>query len=167
VGTGKTKPAFDQLTEQLERYPSLDKLHVQRNLALGGAAACLIILIELFSVGIPSVSLRVALVACAVAIPAWVGMAGLIEYYIVLGPKSYGHRRTPAAQALIGVPFLTGGIGLITAIGGILYYLAPAAAYVFGIAVLAILLVSLVFHAHLGYWYNRRDSGGQHPGGDT
>lgn len=167
VKTENSKTAFDQLTDRLERYPSLDKMHVQRNLALGASAASLIILVELFGVGVEGLPLRISLFACAASIPSWVGLAGLLEYYIILGPKSYAHRRTQFAQVVIGLLFLTGGLGSIIAVSGIIYHLTPAAAYAFGVIVFAVLAASLAFHAHLAHWYNHTKGNAGRPHGDT
>jgi hypothetical protein len=144
---------FDRLVEQTERYLSLEKLQLYRNMYFGAGAACFVLVSQLATTGSLTVWLKWSLLSAAVSMPIWLGLGSLFEYYIMLGPKSYAHKRTGFANALLSSLMLLGGLSLVASISLLLYHSLPIAAYSFLATIAAILIASALFHGHLASWY--------------
>lgn len=148
----------DRLFEVSERYPSQEKFILYRNLYLGASAACLVLIAQLLDTGVSSFALKLSLSCASGAMPVWLLLAAIFEYYVILGPKSYAHKRIMVKNGLIGLLLLLGGLALGTAVGGVLYHLHKFSLYVFIAAVSVAFVISLLFHWHLAEWYFDRSS---------
>jgi len=151
--TKQTPGKFTRLTQRLQRYPSEGRLILGRNLALGAAAACLVILVQILQVGAKDEALTLSVVAIAVGIPLWFLIAVLYEYYIYLGARSYPHLRGRFAPHLVGVVGGVAGLALFAAVGGVIWHLVPDALFAFLGASAAALVLYYVFHATLARWW--------------
>ena len=155
----KANSNFDRLLEQVERYPSLEKLQLYRNMYFGAGATCLVLIVQLASTGVSTLWLKWSLLTGAISMPLWLGLGGLFEYYIMLGPKSYPHKRSGFANRLIGSLMLFAGLSLVASIALFLYHAIPFAAYSFLAAIVMVFVISVVFHWHLASWYFSKGSG--------
>ena len=145
----------DLLTQRIRRYPSSERMILLRNLGYGGAAACLAILAGLAQVGAKDPALKVSVYAASIALPAWLLIGSVFEYYIFLGKQSYGHLRGEFAVALTSALYAVAGLGMFVATGGIAWYLVPDAAYAFAVSAFCAVVLGLAFHAHLAGWWDR------------
>lgn len=149
------KSSSDQLTAQLERYPSLPKLQLMRNMSYGAGAACLVMITQLIEVGVSSDWLQWSLIASSIALTMWLCTGTILEYYILVGPKSYAHLRTQTGKSFLGGSSILSGLALIASIAMFLFHLLPIAAYIFGAAIFFAFAVSIAFHNALAVWYFR------------
>lgn len=78
----------DRLATRMRRYASAEQLILMRNLGYGGAAACLVILVQLAQVGTGEIPLKVTVVATSVSLPLWLMLGATYELYIFLGKKA-------------------------------------------------------------------------------
>jgi hypothetical protein len=140
---------FERLNRLTDRYPSQAKFQMYRNLCFGAAGSSLLILLVIFQTGIESTALCVSQIGGAAALPTWFGLAGVFEYYILIGPRSYPYYRRVVAETYLPALFLLGGAGLLAAIGGILYQLQKVALYAFLVSVGTTIFVTLIHHAGL------------------
>jgi len=139
--------------QRMQRYPSEGRLVLMRNLAFGGAAACLAILIQILQVGVKDNALTVSVLATAVGIPFWLGLGAMYECYIFLGPRSYPHLRRNAGSQFIGGLGAVSSIALLVAVGGVLWHLLLEAAFVFIGVAATVLLLLLAFFVILSHWW--------------
>lgn len=135
------------------RYPSAERFILLRNFSYGGAASCLIILLQLTQLGAKDLSLQVATVAAAVGLPLWITLGFTYENYITLGKQSYPHIRTTLARVYIAVFVLSSGFALAAAVGGILWYILPNAALAFVATTFGCLLISYFYQWVLARWW--------------
>lgn len=149
-----TQPSkSDRLSERIRRYASHDRLILMRNLGYGGSAACLVILVGLTQVGAKDPALRVSVYSASIALPVWLLIGAIYEYYIFLGKQSYPHLRTKFFAALVGLSFSVAGLGMVGATGGIIWFLVPEAAYAFGVSALVAFLLGSIFQVQLARWW--------------
>jgi hypothetical protein len=134
------------------QYPSEGRLLLLRNLCLGAAASCLLILIQLAQVGVQPLELQVTAIAASAAIPLWIGAANLYEAYVFLGRKSFGLLKTGGPWTIKAAITLA-GLAEIVAVGGLIWHLSALAfaAFVFAL----ILSAALVFRQMLtlAHWW--------------
>ena len=131
----------------------MERLLLLRNLGYGGAAASLVILVQLVQVGAKDFSLQLTVLALSVALPLWLSLGATYEFYIFLGKQSYPHLRTKFAKSFFGLIMFVAGIALVVAIGGIFWYLLPDAVWVYAVtSVLCVALVA-VFNVLLARWW--------------
>ncbi len=128
-----------------------------RNLGYGGAAACLVVLVGLAQVGAKDPALRISVFSASVALPIWLLLGGIYEFYIFLGKQSYPHLRTKFSVNLIGLITLMAGLGSVGATGGVIWFLIPEAAWVFGAVALVATLVGAMFNLVLARWWYGAD----------
>lgn len=150
---------FDKLTRLINRYPSQAKLQMYRNLCFGGAGTATLILLVIFQSGRESTALTIAEVGAASAIPLWLGVGGLYEYYILIGPRSYVHYRQKFVELFGPIFFLFGGLGLLAAIGGVLYELQQVALYAFLGGIGLSIIVAVALHHSLANALFENDEG--------
>lgn len=143
----------DRLNERMRRYASVERLMLMRNCGYGGAAACLIVLVGLTQVGAKDMALRVSVFSASLALPMWLLLGGIYELYIFLGKQSYPHLRTKFSANFIGLIALTAGFGSVGAAGGVIWFLIPEAAWVFGAAVLVAVILAAIFNVFLARWW--------------
>jgi len=144
---------FDRFSKRLSRYTSMERLILLRGLAYGGAASCLIIIVQLAQIGSGEFSLQVAVVAASIGLPLWLVLGVTSEVYISLGKQSYPHFRSNLSQYFFGMLLAFGGTALAAAVGGILWHILPEAAVIFGIATMACVLVVNLFHWWVAHWW--------------
>lgn len=149
----KQPSKMNRLTTRMERYASAERLFMMRNLGYGGAAACLVILVQLAQVGAKDFSLQVTIVATSIDMPLWLTLGGIYEAYILLGKQGYPHLRTDFAKKFIGLVGTTAGIVLTVAIGGLIWYLMPSAVLVFAITIVICVALSVVYQLILARWW--------------
>ena len=159
----QTPSKVDRLNERMQRYASVERLVLMRNLGYGGAAACLVVLVGLTQVGAKDSALKISVLSASVALPLWLLLGGIYEYYIFLGKQSYAHLRTKFATNFIGAIALIAGAGSLGATGGVVWFLMPEAAWTFGVTVVFAISLAGVFNVHLARWWF--GSGG--PGNNT
>ena len=140
---------LDRLNRLTNRYPSQAKLQMYRNLCFGAAGTSLLILLVIFQAAKESTAMDVAEIGAAIALPFWFSLGGLFEYYILIGPRSYSHYRKAFMEIYAPLVYLIGGVGLLSAVGGVLYQLQAVALYAFLTSVSVCLGISLVHHAGL------------------
>src|SRR5882724_4807216 len=92
---------IDKLHLRLRRYPSHERLVLLRNLGYGGAAICLAVLVGLTQVGAKDSALKITVICASVALPAWLMLGAIFEYYIFLGKESYPHLRTNSVNRFL------------------------------------------------------------------
>jgi hypothetical protein len=131
-----------------------------RNLSYGAAAACLAVLAGLAQVGAKSEALQLSVYGAAIALPMWLLVGGIYEYYIFLGKQSFAHYRLAAVFRFIGVPLVIASIGSFSMTCGIVWFLVPEAAYAFAASSGLAVAGGLAFQAHLANWWYRADGPG-------
>ena len=151
------KSDTQKLSDLLGQRLSESKIHLYRNLYLGGAAASLAIIMQLVSLPRLDSSLQLSLLLCSISLPAFIGLAAIHEFYVLLGRKSYHHRRTPRAQFLIFVLFALSGASLQIAVAALIHHMSVAAAFLYLAAALLATLVAIAFQHDLASWYLQRD----------
>lgn len=137
----------------MRRYASHDRLLLLRNLGYGGAAVCLVVLVGLIQIGAKDIALKVSVYSASVALPFWLLIGAIYEYYIFLGKQSYPHLRTKFVSSLVNFCFLIAGFGMIGATSGIVWFLLPEAAYAFGVSTLIAFSLGVIFQAQLARWW--------------
>lgn len=128
-----------------------------RNLGYGGAAACLVILFGLTQVSMKELCIKVSLISVSIALPLWLLLGIIYEYYIFLGKESYPHLRTKLTRRFVLTTASIAGVGIVLGIGGVIYFLMPEAAYIFvGVGFIAVVL-GWVFQTLLMRWWFSND----------
>jgi len=155
----------DKLRLRLKRYVSHDRLVLLRNLGYGGAAVCLAFLVSLTQVGAKTSLLKTGIVCASIALPAWLLLGTIFEYYIFLGKESYAHLRTRFLGTLIAVCMSIGGGGTYGVALATIWFLFPEAAYTFMAFSLAAAVSAVVFQWHLAEWWYG-DHGPAHRAGE-
>lgn len=143
----------ERFANRLRRYSSIERLMLMRNLGYGGAAACLVILLGLTQVGTKELCLKISVISVSLALPLWLLLGSIYEYYIFLGKESYPHLRTRLSLGFVGTTASIAGLGIVLGTGGVIYFLMPLAAYIFaGVGFMAVIF-GVVFHMFLMRWW--------------
>ena len=137
----------------MHRYASLERLMLMRNLSYGGAAASLVILLGLIQIGAKNIFIQASTISISASLPLWLLLGGIYEFYIFLGKESYSHFRKKSTLNFLGAILFFAGLGMITSIGCILWFLMPEATYIFGAASLISLILAGLFHSLLQRWW--------------
>lgn len=162
-----TQPSkSDLLGARVRRYPSHDRLLLIRNLSYGAAAACLAVLAGLTQVGAKSIALQVSVYSASIALPIWLLIGAVYEYYIFLGKQSYPHLRTRFFMILVALTSAIASLGMVGMIVGIIWFLIPEAAYAFGLSALVAFVLGSAFQVHLARWWFRAGGPGMSDGAD-
>lgn len=143
----------ERFNNRLHRYASIERLMLMRNLGYGGAAASLVILLGLIQVGAKSLFLQVSILSISASLPLWLLIGGIYELYIFLGKESYSHLRKKSTYVFFGAITLAAGLSMFVSIGGIIWFLMPEAAYVFGAVALVCIISGGLFHDSLQSWW--------------
>jgi hypothetical protein len=142
-----------QLNAHIQRYPSLDRLMMMRNVCFGSAAACLIVLIGSFQATKGSTVFGVSTACNAFAIPLWL-IAGMgYENYIFIGKRSYAHFRTKFVQAYFAGIVATAGILTWVGVGTFIDLLSELAAVFYVAASLVAIVLGSIFHRLMATWW--------------
>ena len=116
-----------------------------RNLAYGGAGVSLLLIALLAQIWESTTTLQICLYSSAAALPFWIFIGTIYEYYILLGEQSYAHYRSLKAQIIITSSYAAAGTSLLTALGALLYSISPASIIFFIASSLLALLLSFIF----------------------
>jgi hypothetical protein len=131
-----------------------------RNVAYGGGAACLAILLALLPV-IPvnavTGALSVTVWGAAIGVPAFVGLAIMFEVYATLGDDRSGkHYREVASRWWLPLPAVIAVGGLTVAVGGLVWHIDERIGVAFGITIVVYLVWAIGLSLVLGRWLTRR-----------
>ena len=126
---------------------------LMRNLGYGGAAACLVVLVGLTQIGAKDPALKISVLSASVALPLWLLLGGIYEFYIFLGKQSYAHLRTKFATNFIGLIALSAGAGSLGATGGVIWFLMPEAAWAFCVVAVFSIVLAGIFNVFLARWW--------------
>lgn len=138
-----------------------------RNLGYSGSAVCLVILVGLTQIGAKDIALKISVYSASIALPIWLLIGAIYEYYIFLGKQSYPHLRTKFFSGLVGIAFTVAGLGMVGATGGIIWFLIPEAAYAFAASSLVAFFLGAFFQVHLARWWFREGGPGTKEGDDN
>ncbi len=132
---------------------SKEKFELQRNLSFGGAALAAGTLVALTQVGTKAVALQIATVAASTSLPTLVALGFLYEIYLHLGSASYPHSSTKFPLAISRILSWISMLGLLSTLGGVIWFLLPwaIAAFAFGV-LLASVLFSLFIYQLARWW---------------
>ncbi|MFL6591796.1 MAG: hypothetical protein ACJ8GK_03700 [Luteimonas sp.] len=147
-----------RLDRALEHVSDLTTLQLYRTIYLGAAAASLVLVCGILSIGAGDLALRIAIVACSVSLPLWVVAAGMIEYYLVLGPRSLAHAGEPFPSRVRSLLAFCAGAALLLAVAAVLGHVYRPALWAFLAAVGVGFAAASAFHWHLARWYGRDDA---------
>jgi len=89
------------------------------------------VLVGLTQVGAKDSALKITVICASVALPAWLMLGAIFEYYIFLGKESYPHLRTNSVNRFLQLWMFVGGAGTFGATLGTIWFLMPEAAYAF------------------------------------
>lgn len=134
-------------------YASVERLMLMRNLGYGGAAACLVVLVGLTQIGAKVGSLQISVISTSVALPLWLLLGGIYEFYIFLGEQSYPHLRTKFAVGFLRIILTVAGLGSVGATAGVIWFLMPEAAWLFGTVCILVVVLGAVFQVLLARWW--------------
>lgn len=148
-----TDTKSDRFRNRFYKYVSTERLMLMRNLCYGGAAACTVILLGLIQGGAKTMPLQISTLSIAVALPLWLLLGSIYEFYIFLGKESYLHYRKDGTLSFFHAILVVAGLGMAISVGGIIYSLMPAAAYVFGAVALVSIILGDLFKAVLQRWW--------------
>lgn len=114
------------LTKRMQQYATAEHPLLLRNLAFGGGAACLAILLGLIQlhVDFQKTPLSFTVIALAVGMPMSILLGSIYENYVLLGQQSYPHRLTPFANRFIGLVGSFVAISIFISVLGIFCSLA-------------------------------------------
>lgn len=140
---------FARLTRLMNRYPSQSKLQMYRNLCFGAAGTSLLIVLVNFQTGEESLALSISQFGAATSLPIWTSLAGLFEYYVLIGPRSYPYYRKIVVKTYAPALFALGGVSVLASIGGILYQLQDFVLYAFIVSIVVSVVVAFQHHVGL------------------
>lgn len=143
----------ERFTKRMYRYASFDRLLLMRNLSYGSAAASLVILLALIQIGAKNTFIQVSTISISASLPLWMLLGGIYEYYIFLGKESYPHFRKKSTLNFVGAVLFFAGLGMITSLGCMLWFLMPESTYIFGAACLISIVIFIAFHASIQSWW--------------
>ncbi len=145
--------ATERLSRRMYQYPSESRLLLLRNLSFGSAAACLVVISQIIQVGAKDSALAASVTAGCVAMPLWIAVGAVFEYFLNLGKRSYPFLQKQSFRVCIALLMLVAGLGLLLEAGAAIWYLSVTAAWIFaGSVVVAVLSVAL-FQAVLANWW--------------
>lgn len=116
---------------KLWRYMSDAKLNLMRNLSFGAAGILIANTLLLAQIGVRDLSLEISLFSSVIALPLWVAEASIWEAYIFHGQRALPHLRTDFTINTLMALFFLAGIGVVIAIGALVWHLSPPAALSF------------------------------------
>jgi hypothetical protein len=144
----RARPDIKILEKVMLESQTIERFELQRNVSLGGAAVTSAILVAL-----TQVALKLTTIAASVSLPFWVALGLLYELYIHLGPRSYAHYSTKFPQALAKFLAWPSLIGLLVAMGGVVWFLLPSAIIGFVLAIIVAILAYGIFMYELSDWW--------------
>jgi hypothetical protein len=145
--------AAQELSRLVTESASIPALERNRTYSLGIAAVALAMLLQILQLSDLDLALRITVVSCAAALPMSVFMVFALEYYLLLGPRSYPHYILFARARVISVVLAIQGVGIGIAAGGVLYHVQPLAMWVFAASSIGALLLIMGVHYNLAEWW--------------
>ena len=163
------KPStLKQLNEHIKRqHPTVEFVTLYRNMGFAAAAICLVVLLGIAQIKTTTtltIALKISVFSASVALPLWLLLGIIYEYYIALGERSYVHLQTLFARSFLILVVLVGSAGLIGATCGVIYFLDPAAMWLFVLLVSAVAFCQVWFHTKLADWWYGPDGPGSTKG---
>ena len=136
------------------------QLHLSRNLSLGAAAACLILLSQILTIGAKDLALEVSVIAAAIGMPLWIMLAVVCEVYISLGEDIYPHIRNKWVQRIYIWILLLASFALVISVGGVIWHLTELGvkAYIVTILISVFVGYGIIFMA-ARWWYGTNGPG--------
>jgi len=123
-------PQKRDLSQLSLRYLSESKFLMLRNLCLGGSATCLLVILTIAQGQLHSGPIDLSVGTAAVGTPIWFCLAGALESYILIGPRSYTHYRNKGFL-FFGLMFLIAGLASLVSIGSLIFHLNPDCVWLF------------------------------------
>jgi|SRR5665213_228083 len=151
---------WDRMLNRTGGQPTENSFMLLRNLAFGGAAACLVVLTQIIPLGVTADSLRISVYSAAAGMPFFVGAGGIFEFFITLEKPSYSFMWNDGPRILASGLLLLGGASILGVIGGVTWYLSSTAFWIFVAATVFTLLYVSAFQAVLGLWWYREGGPG-------
>lgn len=147
------KSKVQRMVQHLLLQTTAEQISIVRNTYLAASALSSGILVALTQVGANDVSLKVAVVGCAVSAPISLGLAAALELYLHMGERSFPHLnlwRTSRHYLLL--QYLVAA-GIYAAMGGVVYFLLPLALIAFVVASVLGVVVVLRTYIHFAAWW--------------
>ncbi|HZZ91389.1 MAG TPA: hypothetical protein VFE23_02445 [Usitatibacter sp.] len=149
----------DRLIENLAN-DNPEALTLSRNIAYGGAAACLVLLSQIIQVGAGVLSLKVSVIAACIGMPAFLAAGTMLEYLIILGPASHPFGRSVRFRACVYSALCFGGLSLMCCADAAAFYLSEIAGWVLlAFSVIALTLVQLCWAFVAQWWFGPNGPG--------
>lgn len=152
--------SLDRLSQESERKTNERTLLLNRNLAFGAAAACLVILSQLVQEGPSAHFLEISATAAAIGMPLWIVIGSIYEIFIILGKGSYPYLRVQSVNKAITWLWSFAGICLVIAIAGIAKHISERTFLMFITSIVVSFYLGARFYINLGRWlYGDRKPG--------
>lgn len=161
IDLGKTnmsnqRSITQRLADATLHLDSIEKVQVWRNAALGGAAACLVILTGLLQVTDKSSNAFFsAALFISVSLPCWVATSSTYETYVLLGVETLPHLQSTTMKKLLTVLLGVSGFSLWGSVASTLAILSGYAAGAFVAMSLAALVFASMTNLLLARWWFR------------
>ena len=155
MNTSKKSKAI-RLSEQVEKHVSRERVLLSRNFHYGGAATSVIILLGLSAMKIEDTSLYIASLADAIALPFFILVGTIHDWYYSLGKKSYPHLRLMHVRVMMAIMVLIPCIALSAAVGALFWHVLPDAMWLFLAGSVVSILLSNLFIYSLDNWWDGR-----------
>jgi type IV secretory pathway TrbD component len=157
--------AVERLSERTLQMTSLEQFQIMRNLCLGGAAACLVVLGGLLQVSVKTGwEFNLSVWAAALSLPIWFTSSSIFETYVLIGPRSFPHFHFVKMRWTIIILMCLAGFLLWMAVGCVVAMLNFYAALGYAAStVIMVLVLRKVDKMRAEWWFS--DAGPHH--GDT
>jgi hypothetical protein len=129
------------------------QLNLSRAMPYGAAATCFAILCAMTQVASRGIAAQFAIVGATAALPLWLVVATIYEFYLYLGRDSHQHYKSAEIQRLIKHVSYFAGVALLLSVGGLVHVLLPWATYAFVFACLSAFWVLHRFQTSLAAWW--------------
>ena len=151
---------WNRLLERINRFPTAEGIALARNLAYGGAAACLVMLTQILQLNATDTALDVSVFGAAIALPLWIATGTIYEFFMTLGERSHAFMRRKALQTLVTAIMLPAILALFASVGGMIWHLSHVAFGIFVLMTCVAIIYVLAFQHVLGIWWYREGGPG-------
>ncbi len=149
------------------------RLAINRNFAFGGAAASLLILLAAYAVGLKDAppwpgleewlhgngpkNYRLyggyfVVYGAAFALPFWLALGSVYEFYIMLGEETFPHLRSATTHAITVFLVLVAGFAQFASVAGIFMHLLPEALEWFLGSTLVATVIGFLQLVRMNHW---------------
>jgi len=143
----------DRLSDETLHARTLDQVSLLRNVCLGGAAACLVVLTGLLQVSEKSgIAFSGATWLVALSLPLWILSSSTYEGYILLGERSFDHLNMPSTRKLLVASFGTAGFALWGAVGCLIGVLEEGAVFGYVVVSMVAVIAGIKANKSLATW---------------